>query len=416
MRKNTFMSTISAAEGAENLEGTTADLEAIDAEVLIGNQRDLEEALEGDIDTFGDAVEVIEESEERVATLEEGLEEMPTEALVGGVAQLEVVAGQVDDMTDSVPSLESITAEPREAVRRSLESISAKLKAAWEKLKQFFRGIWNKIKQLVIDFMLWMGDHTKKIDALKKLANEKGALKEKVDLDAIKKSVGNKLSSLSYCMNGGAFSVPLNKMKAADFKSVADMSPNSDAVLSGAEVNKLAQFYNGLPALAANEYLVLTRFDGSSLKGVICSKDGSNIGYKSYLSVSLTEKSIAGMKISKVLTLDEIKAALTFASTSISSAATAKTVLYKEMERVNKDLSSEVESLKYDQGVFKMIWTKTLGTKSFEQLSAEEKVSYVRNKSSITSRMTFDILFGINGTIKDTAGVCKVMLDQYQGK
>ena len=86
------------------------------------------------------------------------------------------------------------------------------------------------------------------------------------------------------------------------------------------------------------------------------------------------------------------------------------------MERVNKDLSSEIESLKYDQGVFKMIWTKTLGTKSFEQLSAEEKVSYVRNKSSITSRMTFDILFGINGTIKDTAGVCKVMLDQYQGK
>ena len=122
------------------------------------------------------------------------------------------------------------------------------------------------------------------------------------------------------------------------------------------------------------------------------------------------------MKISKVLTLDEIKAALTFASTSISSAATAKTVLYKEMERVNKDLSSEIESLKYDQGVFKMIWTKTLGTKSFEQLSAEEKVSYVRNKSSITSRMTFDILFGINGLIKDTAGVCKIMLDQYQGK
>ena len=415
MRKNTFMSTISAAEGTENLEGTSADLEAIDAEVLIGNQRDLEEALEGDIDTFGDAVEVIEESEERVATLEEGLEEMPTEALVGGVAQLEVVAGQVDDMTDSVPSLESITAEPREAVRRSLESISAKLKAAWEKLKQFFRGIWNKIKQLVIDFMLWMGDHTKKIDALKKLANEKGALKEKVDLDAIKKSVGNKLSTGAY-MTDGTLHVPDTKMKAADYKNVADMSPTSKTAVPAAEVNKLAQFYNGIPALADNEYLVITRFDGASLKGVICSKDGSNIGYKSYLSASLTEKSIAGVQINKVLTLAETKAALTFAGTSITAAATAKTVLYKEMERVNKDLSSEVESLKYDQGVFKMIWTKTLGTKSFEQLSAEEKVSYVRNKSSITSRMTFDILFGINGTIKDTAGVCKVMLDQYQGK
>ena len=415
MRKNTFMSTISAAEGTENLEGTSADLEAIDAEVLIGNQRDLEEALEGDIDTFGDAVEVIEESEERVATLEEGLEEMPTEALVGGVAQLEVVAGQVDDMTDSVPSLESITAEPREAVRRSLESISAKLKAAWEKLKQFFRGIWNKIKQLVIDFMLWMGDHTKKIDALKKLANEKGALKEKVDLDAIKKSVGNKLSTGAY-MTDGTLHVPDTKMKAADYKNVADMSPTSKTAVPAAEVNKLAQFYNGIPALADNEYLVITRFDGASLKGVICSKDGSNIGYKSYLSASLTEKSIAGVQINKVLTLAETKAALTFAGTSITAAATAKTVLYKEMERVNKDLSSEVESLKYDQGVFKMIWTKTLGTKSFEQLSAEEKVSYVRNKSSITSRMTFDILFGINGLIKDTAGVCKIMLDQYQGK
>lgn len=348
MAKRNLMAVIGAASvmAATSSETLGSDLEAFDVQIDMNNQRDLEDALAADVDTFVTGVDAIDESEDRIQTLEEGIDTMPTEALVGGVAQLEVVAGQVDDMTDSVPSLEALSSDVREATRRSIEAIGEKLKAAWTTLKEFGVSVIGKIKGMFDSFLTWIGDSSKKADALLKLIETKDKLKENVDLEKLYVKIGGKLTAASAIVgNEWSIAAPTKMTKLyTELRNVTDKSGNA---LSSALVKNLETNFDSVPAIGTDEYVLVSSIHGKRVSFAEMGKLGDVVGIKSIRDASVSNTAVAKLKITEVSSLADIKSALEYVKELGTIGKTAKTELQKLVAEVEIDLKSEVDAVKY---------------------------------------------------------------------
>ena len=457
MAKRNLMTLIGAASvmAATSSETLGSDLEAFDVQIDMNNQRDLEDALAADVDTFVTGVDAIDESEDRIQTLEEGIDTMPTEALVGGVAQLEVVAGQVDDMTDSVPSLEALSSDVREATRRSLEAIGEKLKAAWTTLKEFGAGVINKIKDMFEGFLVWIGDSAKKATALLKVIEDKETLKEGIDLEKLSKKIGTKLVAIS-AITGTSWSITAPTTMKNLYANVKDITEKSGNALSAAMVKNAASHFDVMPAIGEGEYLVVGNVAGKSLSFVEMVKIEDVVGFKSLGVSTVSNSGMVSMKLKEVSSLADIKSALEFVVELGTKGKLAKTELLKLVSDVEIDLKSEVDKVKYKGSMMPglayigaaAVTGAAIGAggaaigapagaaigasagagyaigmiamardpKEFDKLSASDKVRYVRNKSRFITWYTKSVLLGINNLGKDIIGSAKIMLDQYEGK
>lgn len=400
----------------ETIVGSASDLENINVENVAADMVAGEQSLGRDLETFNTAVGVITDVEERAVAGLSDLEHLSAVGCGVMIGQLDMVASKLLSTAGSVADTEAMDENPQEATKHSIEAISDKIKSAWEAVKKFFKVIWVKIQQLVADFLLWIGDSSKKVDALVKMADAKGDLKDKVDVDAVAKKLGVRLASANVLSGMSEFSfAPLVEVEAM-MKAVMDFEKGKPGVYEAKDISKLAKSYQGIPALTDDQIIKVSRVDGTSLRFVVAEKVGANWGYSKYVKASLTDKAAKEIGLKKVPTLAEIIDALKNAADIAKQAKAVKDTLYKEMTTVAKEINTDIEKVQFEQGIFKMVWSKTLGEKSLDQLTAEEKVSLLRNKSSLTSTYTFDILYGINGIVKDTIGASKICLDQYVAK
>lgn len=405
------------AEGFQ-FDGTTLDAEQLHQ--MASDDKDREEMemeITTDVAAADEASQTVVEVQEAVEVLAAGVEEMnPVEVgkAIGAIEdKLDTIAENVEEVVADTEAL--VAGNLVAGVRQELEAISDKIKSAWEAVKNFFRAVWAKIKQMMLSVVLWATNAFKKSEDIISKLNAKGnKVKEDVDEASIIAKVGSKLVA----MNALGFTVAdvkewSGKVLDSTSKSKIDSSASS-TLTSGRD------FKVGVNITSAHTVKV-TRFAGSSVSfGLGLDVDGK-VAYDGYSTANATPAVVSATqaKIGKALFSDGKGYAKGLLSKSKELASIMKVLkekLYAEMNTVGGIVEGNVESVKFDQGIFKMVWSKTLGSKSTEQLTAEDKVKLIRNRSSFTSNAAKDVLFGLNAFMSDINGIGSIAIGMYEDK
>lgn len=391
--------------------GTVA-AEALDFESIM--TMDVEEAefqaqaeeTEKAVDAFEEASEIAVEVQEEIQETLENIEEMTPVAVGKALGAIAEKASDIADVAETAVDAEAMDADFKAGARLELEAISDSIKKAWEAVKNFFRSVWAKIKQLVHNVGLWVVNGEKKTKSVADKLAKKDKTFKNDKMDEAKEKAAKSIVGAR-----GVFSDLLLKDRGAlnDWLSgLTDMNKldkGSDALEK--LVKSKASEFKGIPALDSTTSLKLVRCDGKSAKAVVLKKFEGVNGYSSYVTIQSPKFELAAEReqitaeVKAIATAsaayDEAKIALENATIIQKSIKATKDALYKEMGEVGKQVDGDVEKVKFDQGFFKMVWSDTLGKKTAEQLTANEKVRLVRNRASFTSRYTFDVLYGLNG-------------------
>lgn len=404
-------------EGFEST-GTALDAEQLHQMAVEDKDREeMEVEINTDVAAADDASQTVVEVQEAVEVLAAGVEEMnPVEVgkAIGAIEdKLDTIAENVEEAVVDTEALASGNLVA--GVKQELEAISDKVKSAWEAIKNFFRAVWAKIKQMMLSVVLWATNAFKKSEDIISKLNAKGPkVKEDLKEDDIVSKVGSKLVA----MNAIGFTVGdikewSGKVLDGTSKSKID-SETSSSLTSGRD------FKSSVNITSAHTVKV-TRFSGNSVSfGLGLSVDGK-IAYDGYSTASVTPAvaSATQSKIGKALFADGKGYAKGLLGKSKELAGVMKTLkekLYAEMNTVGGIVEANVDSVKFDQGIFKMVWSKTLGTKSTDQLTAEDKVKLIRNRSSFTSNAAKDVLFGLNAFMGEINAIGTIALGMYEDK
>lgn len=377
-------------------------MEAEEAE-FVEQATETEEAIEA----FEDASTIAVEVQEEIQTTLENIEDMSPVAVGKALGAIAEKASELVDVVETAVDAEAMDADYKAGARMELEAISDSIKKAWEAVKNFFRSVWAKIKQLIQNVGLWVVNGEKKTKAAKELLGKKSTtLDGEISADKAKEVAKKLLNAV------GFFGSTILEVEKSDVNAwlsgLTDMAKTTNV---DKEIESLIKtngtLLTGTPVLDGSTSIKVVRLDGSNLKVVVLKNfDGTN-GYHSYASIGVSKliaaKSEAEIAkgISAVTKGAEIHkeagVMLANAATIQGKIKSIKDALYKEMSEVGKQVDSDVEKVKFDQGFFKMVWSSTLGKKSAEQMTADEKVRLVRNRASFTSKYTFDVLYGLHG-------------------
>lgn len=398
-------------------QDTVMDAEAYhDMDARDRDREEMENEISADIAIADEASQTVVEIQEAVDVLAANVEEMnPVEVgkAIGAIEdKLETVAESVEEVVADTEALAS--GNLAAGVRKELEAISDKLKSAWQAVKNFFKAVWAKIKQMMMSLVLWLTDGAKKTKDIKDvLAKKSDERKDDLKAEDFTGRVGSKLGTLTI----------------AGFK-ISDVTAWAGSVLDSTKTSiidskcqaamDLNKGFKAAVNVTTNNVVKVTRFDGTSLKFGLTVKDAGAIAYEGYYSATITPAAAAKVKLeiakeivganAKKYAMDLLDAVEGIAS----EAKKLKETLYKEMTDINSIIDKDVEAASFKQGVFKMVWSKTLGSKSVDQYTAEEKVKAIRNRSSFTSNATKDVLFGLNSLIKDINGIGSIVSSTYK--
>jgi len=415
---------------ADSTLNDAAELNSVDYESIITTTATAamdEESISNDVNDLNRHVNLIVSIESQIqsltaaATADDGLSKMAIGIALGALRQdaTRLLGSALGEGVDA----EALDNDVVRAAVAEAEAISDTLKKAWETLKQFIAKVLKKIKQLATDIVLWAINGEKEASALIKTISDYDALKTDVKLDKVKESIGSRLATLS--IDAGEYKFSAGKLFSASRKELTDMSKGVNGkasmsavdtiVLDALKKNK-SSFIGEVPMITNEHFIRVTRYDGSKLRFAVGTEIDGVTGYEKYVKLTVSDKAIKSITLAAVPALSEIKTILTDAVAISKSIAKTKDALYKEMIEVDKEVSGDIENLKFKDGIFKLAWTKTLGSKSLEQLTADEKVAAVRTKSSFVSTYTSDVLFGLNAQVKEAIGVSKIFLGQYDKK
>ena len=402
-------------------EGFQSTGKALDAEQLHQmsvedkDREEMEMEITDEVAAADEASQTVVEVQEAVEVLAAGVEEMnPVEVgkAIGAIEdKLDTIAENVEEVVADSEALAS--GNLAAGVRQELEAISDKLKTAWEAVKNFFRAVWAKIKQMMMSIVLWATNAFKKSeDLVKKIADKGDKVKDGMDEKTIAAKVGSKLTA----MTAIGFSVSDIKEwsgKVLDGTSESGIDKKTATNLTSGRDFKVAVNITGAHTVK------VTRFAGSTVKfGLGLDVEGA-VAYDGYSNATLTPAVLSGIqgKIAKEIISGGKGYATGLLGKSKELADTLKSLkdkLFAEMNTVGKIVDGDVEAVKFEQGIFKMVWSKTLGKKSTEQLTAEDKVKLIRNRSSYTSNAASDVLFGLNAFMGDINGIGSIVLGMYE--
>lgn len=402
-------------------EGFQPTGKALDAEQLhkmSQDDRDREEMeleISTEVKEADEASQTVVEVQEAVEVLAASVEEMnPVEVgkAIGAIEdKLDTIAENVEEVVADTEALAS--GNLAAGIRQELEAISDKVKSAWEAVKNFFRAVWAKIKQMMMSVILWATNAFKRSDDLIKKIGEKGdKVKDGVDEKSITAKVGAKLTA----MEAIGFSISDIKEwsgKVLDGTSESGIDKKTATTLTSGRDFKVAV------NITSAHTVKVTRFAGSTVKfGLGIDVEGA-VAYDGYSSATITPAVLSATqgKIAKAIISGGKGYATGLLGKSKELADTMKSLkekLFAEMNTVGKIVDGDVESVKFEQGIFKMVWSKTLGKKSTEQLTADDKVKLIRNRSSYTSNAASDVLFGLNAFMSDINGIGSIVLGMYE--
>lgn len=144
-------------EGFEST-GTALDAEQLHQMAVEDKDREeMEVEINTDVAAADDASQTVVEVQEAVEVLAAGVEEMnPVEVgkAIGAIEdKLDTIAENVEEAVVDTEALASGNLVA--GVKQELEAISDKVKSAWEAIKNFFRAVWAKIKQMMLSVVLW---------------------------------------------------------------------------------------------------------------------------------------------------------------------------------------------------------------------------------------------------------------------
>lgn len=379
------------------------------------DREEMENEISSDIAIADEASQTVVEIQEAVDVLATNVEEMnPVEVgkAIGAIEdKLEIVAESVEEVVADTEALAS--GNLADGVRKELEAISDKLKSAWQTVKNFFKAVWAKIKQMMMSLVLWLTDGAKKTGDIKKRLSEKSdERKDDLKAEDFVGKVGSKLNTFTV--------LGIKPSEIANWASKvisgADGSSIDDRAAQDIKSGKFKMDAN----IQTNHIVKATRFDGGSLKVALALTDKGVTAYDGYYTASITPATAAKIKLDiakEVVGTNAKKYAMDLLDSVEGIASEAKKLketLYKEMTDINSIIDKDVEAASFKQGVFKMVWSKTLGSKSVDQYTAEEKVKAIRNRSSFTSNATKDVLFGLNSLIKDINGIGSLVASTYK--
>lgn len=397
-------------------DNSTLDMESIhDMDCRERDREELENEINEDVAAADEASQTVVEVQEAVAELSEAVEEMnPVEVgkAIGAIEdKLDTIA---EDVEEVVVDTEALAAGNLvDGVRKELEAVSDKLKSAWEAVKNFFKAVWAKIKQMMMSFVLWLTDGAKKTkDILEKLNKKTDDRIEDLKAEKYADKVGSKLTAFT------VLNIKTSEISgwASKVISGADSSSIDGRVLTDVKSGKFKLAAN----IQSNHIVKAMRFDGSSVKLALAVSDAGVKAYDGYHTATLTPATLSKtrLEIAKEIVGGGAKKyaqdLLGAVEGIVSEAKKLKEVLYKEMTDINSIIDKDVDNVSFKQGVFKMVWSKTLGSKSIEQYTAEEKVKAIRNRSSFTSNAAKDVLFGLNSLIKDINGIGQLVSSTYK--
>lgn len=397
-------------------DNSTLDLESIhDMDMRERDREEIENEINEDVAAADEASQTVVEVQEAVAELSEAVENMnPVEVgkAIGAIEdKLDTIAENVEEVVVDTEALAA--GNLVDGVRKEIEAISDKLKSAWQAVKNFFKSVWAKIKQMMMSFVLWLTDGAKKTkDIIEKLSKKSDDRKDDLKAEDFAGKVGSRLGTMTVL----GFKTSEISGWVSKITNGADSSSIDDKAVKDIKAGKFK-----LPVNIQNNHIVkATRFDGTSLKVALAISDAGTIAYEGYYTATMTPAVAASTKLAiakEVVGSNAKKYALDLLGAVEGIAGEAKKlkeVLYKEMTEINSIIDKDVEAASFKQGVFKMVWSKTLGSKSVDQYTAEEKVKAIRNRSSFTSNATKGVLFGLNSLIKDINGIGTLVASTYK--
>lgn len=411
------------AMDTESIE-TEVTLEVLDFESMVEVAESEEtvveaaEEVEEAVEVFTEAAEIIEEIQDEVEEVLENIEEMSPVAVGKALGAIAEKASELIDVAETAVDAEAMNADYKAGAKVELEAISESIKKAWLAVKNFFKTVWIKIKKLISDVVLWAVNGTKKLNSVRaQLAKKSNDLVEGKDGKAFREYEVTKLATLSFLSGTSADSY--GKMKDS---SGATLDLNKQSALDKdveKAIKKDPTAFTNTVALDSNDIIKVTRCDGKSLSYVIATKDGGALGFKKYVKASLSEKSFkvlldAAMKDDKFdLTKDEINKLLNTAAGIIAEIKPASAKLFKDMADVDAIVSGDIEKYKADAaGLWKMTFSRSKVTGA--ELTASERLTIVRNRASFTSRVTYDVLFGLNSISNDMIAIASKAVTFYQ--
>lgn len=393
------------------------DVEAYhDMDVRDMDREEMENEITEDIAIATEASDTVVEIQEAVDVLAANVEEMnPVEVgkAIGAIEdKLETVAENVEEAVVDTEALAS--GNLASGVRRELEAISDKLKSAWLKIKQFFRAVWEKIKQMGRSLILWLTDGTKKAKALLEKIDKKGELKSDLDYKQIADKLGTKLAIVF-----DADLKPAVLVKALSGVDVGDPA-SSDSSPGVEKLVRNSTDYKVSINLTSKHNVAVTRITNGVIKFMTYTTDQTYAGYHSATMTpsasARIRESIAKDIVSGTFNLNSIQEFLKIVPDLTDTAKKQNDGATKYLSELDKLLSTNIEDVKFKQGMFKTIWSNTLGHKSADQYTAEEKVKVIKNMMSASTSSISDTIFGLTGLVKEINAVATIVLGCYKDK
>lgn len=399
-------------------DNSTLDLESIHAMDLREMDREeMENDINADLAVAEEASQTVVEVQEAVAELAESVEEMnPVEVgkAIGSIEdKLDTIAENVEEVVVDTEALAA--GNLVDGVRKELEAISDKLKAAWEAVKKFFRGVWEKIKQMSRSLILWITDGSKKSKALLEKLGKVSELKSDLDYKSVADKIGTKMAVIL-----DADLKPEVVMKALEAaKQINDPSAASKSISAPFEkLVRTSSDYKSSLNLTNNHTVLITRFNGNVIKFIALTDDNTYAGYHSATMLPATNahyrEIIAKEIVEGKYKPAEIMAWLKAVPSISERVKSINDASAKFLTELSSMASKEIDDVKFKQGMFKTIWSNTLGHKSADQYTAEDKVKAVRNMMSATSNGISDAIFGGNALIKEINGIAAIVLSCYK--
>lgn len=391
--------------------------EVLDAEqmhemaVRDADREEMENEINADLATAEEAGQTVVEIQEAVVELANNVEEMnPVEVgkAIGAIEdKLDTVAEQVEEVVVDTEAL--ATGNLAAGIRQELEAISDKIKSAWQAVKNFFKAVWEKIKQMGRSVIVWLTDGTKKAEDLLKKINKVGDIKTNLDYKSVSDRIGTKLNTIS--------AAKLNASTVAGFATSIDLTdPAASKTLPAIASAVKSSDYTADVKISSGSTISATRITGNTIKFALVGDDKK---YAGYYTATMTKaasakareelaKSIVGGK-----GIDFIKPLLEAVPGIVKAVKATNDSAGKVIMEMTKTLDMEIDKVKFDQGMFKTIWTNTVGHKSADQYSAEEKVRAVKNMQGASSKAVSDAIFGGVAMAREINSVASIVLSCY---
>ena len=405
---------VSVEERNDVVETTMDVLEVVAMEDADHDVSIVANEINGQIAAMESSLEVADSLDAKIA-VEEVIVEAGT--ATQGIAQMAMVSLQTTaalvgmDPSKFAISNESMEANPTTALKVSLESAKETFKAIIEKIKAFFSKVWSNIKKMSGKLLLMVTNYEKTFKSLEEKAGKLGAIKEGED-GKLSESQQTKLAMKEFAKVTGAVAndaeVNVEKMAGFDMidtiaKTVGDGSGDWSKVPSSRDVTafieKAKKSYDGIPEIKADDKVIISRFDGNTIKGEIFTyevKDApkhSVINFKSFTATGKKDVAKTEGKKIEVMSVADIKILIGEGSTAAGKAKT-----------ITNDVDNTLKSIEAALGKAK-------------ESTVEADKAHGTNLSRLSTaglRHTSAILLGYIAGMKNKASIAQIYMSKYQ--